>query len=285
MGLGQSRIQPHDPHRIRWAARWFRGKHVIGKSKSGIVTAVASEWSEPATWSMGLLQDSDWSADYISYRDDTPVFKDRRPIFCRPHVTIARSSRTEKTIQRATVYATALGIYELELNGQRVGDAYFAPGWTDYRQRAYYNTYDVTDLVEHGENAIGASVADGWYSGYVGLRSADRNRHREDRSVHVRQDAGLDGATGNRIRRRLAADRSRPTSRGKSPATGRSAQADLLMGESYDARLEMPGWSKPGFDDSGWEAAILAEENGRAASHVLRVSQSAQIRRTQRSRP
>ena len=64
---------------------------------------------------------------------------------------------------------TALGIYELHLNGERVGDALFAPGWSDYHQRAYYNTYDVTALVKNGANALGAWVADGWYSGYIGF--------------------------------------------------------------------------------------------------------------------
>ena len=85
----------------------------------------------------------------------------------------ARQYRKEftatKQVRRATIYATALGIYELHLNGQRVGDAYFSPGWTNYRQRAYYNSFDVTDLVSAGQNAIGAWVADGWYSGYVGF--------------------------------------------------------------------------------------------------------------------
>ena len=99
-----------------------------------------------------------------------PCSKTRRNCSCLP----ARQYRKEfaakpSAVTRATIYATALGIYELHLNGQRVGDAYFAPGWTDYRQRAYYQTYDVTPLVKAGENALGAWVADGWYSGYLGF--------------------------------------------------------------------------------------------------------------------
>lgn len=75
----------------------------------------------------------------------------RRAFFLPPAHQFRKEFSTDKKITRATLYATALGIYELHLNGQRVGDALFAPGWTDYHQRAYYNTYDVTELVRRGE--------------------------------------------------------------------------------------------------------------------------------------
>src|SRR5208282_849386 len=98
-----------------------------------------------------------------------PVWKDSNSLFLPPAHQYRKEFSAGKTIKRATIYSTALGIYELWLNGQRVGDARFAPGWTDYRQRAYYNTCDVTSLVKRGKNAIGAWVAEGWYSGYVGF--------------------------------------------------------------------------------------------------------------------
>ena len=78
------------------------------------------------------------------------------------------SSSWSKPIKRATVYASALGNYELYLNGRQVGDAYFTPGWTDYNTRVYYNTFDVTDHVNKGFNALGGILADGWYSGHIG---------------------------------------------------------------------------------------------------------------------
>lgn len=114
------------------------------------------DWSAPAMWSMGVLVESDWQADYISYKDDEPIATDTKSLY----LPAARQYRKEfvavKKIKRATVYATALGIYELHLNGQCVSDNFFAPGWTDYRQRAYYNTYDVTSMLAAGDNAIGA---------------------------------------------------------------------------------------------------------------------------------
>lgn len=128
-----------------------------------------ARWSKPAAWTMGLLKAEDWSADYISFRDLTPVWKDTTNLFLPPARMYRKGFVAPRTVKRATIYATALGIYELYLNGQRVGDARFAPGWTDYHQRAYYNTYDVTALVKRGDNAFGAWVADGWYSGYLGF--------------------------------------------------------------------------------------------------------------------
>ena len=73
-----------------------------------------------------------------------------------------------KPVRRATIYATALGLYELHINGEKISDAYFTPGWTDYDNRVYYNTYDVTAQIQSGGNAIGAILGDGWYAGYVG---------------------------------------------------------------------------------------------------------------------
>src|SRR5439155_12695030 len=96
---------------------------------------------------MALLKPEAWKAQYISFRDTTPVFKETKSLFLPPARQYRKEFTVGKTVNRATIYSTALGIYELYMNGQRVGDAYFAPGWTDYHQRAYYNTYDVTSLI------------------------------------------------------------------------------------------------------------------------------------------
>lgn len=221
----------------------------------------ASEWSQTAQWSMGLLYDSDWDARYISYRDETPVFTDRTTLFLPAARHYRKEFSAKKSIKRATVYATALGIYELEVNGKRVGDAYFAPGWTDYRQRAYYRGYDVTDLVKEGDNAIGASVADGWYSGYVayglltGIGTERIGRYTYGKTPSVMAQLEIEYEDGSR--RVIGTDRT-----WKVTGDGPIREADLLMGEFYDACKELPGWSKAGFDDRNWADAILAEENG-----------------------
>ena len=221
-----------------------------------------SDWSAPAMWSMGLLNTNDWQASYISYRDPTPVFTNRDRLYLPAARQYRKEFFTGKKIKRATIYATALGIYELHLNGQRVGDAQFAPGWTDYRQRAYYQTYDVTRLVNDGTNAIGAWVADGWYSGYigfglwVGLGTEKIGRYTYGKTPAFMAQLEIDYDDGSH-----ATVVSDPT--WKVTGDGPIWQADILMGEFYDARRELAGWTRPGFNDTDWDPAILAQDNGR----------------------
>jgi len=224
-------------------------------------TGSASSWSSPAKWSMGLLQAGDWSARYISFRDTTPLFKDTASLFLPPARQYRKEFSAGKEVRRATLYATALGIYELELNGRRVSDAYFAPGWCDYRQRAYYNTYEVTSEIKKGTNAIGAWVADGWYAGYVGfglltgIGTEHIGRYTYGKTPAIMAQVEIEYADGTR--ETVGTDAS-----WRVTGAGPIQEADLLMGEAYDARREMPGWSSPGFDDTKWDPAINAEENG-----------------------
>ena len=218
-------------------------------------------WSETAGWTMGLLHADDWRADYISFRDPAPVWQDTTNLFLPPAHQFRKEFATTKTVRRATIYATALGIHELYLNGERIGDALFAPGWTDYHQRAYYNTYDVTPLVKRGGNALGAWVADGWYSGYIGfgfltgIGTEKVGRATYGKTPALMAQLELEYTDGSR--EIIPTDKS-----WKVTGDGPIREGDFLMGESYDARKEMPGWSKPGFDDVKWESAILAPENG-----------------------
>ena len=222
-----------------------------------------SEWSDEAMWTMGLLQPDDWKAGYISFRDTTPVWKDTEKLFLPPAHQFRKDFTAAKKIQRATIYATALGIHELYLNGQRVGDARFAPGWTDYHQRAYYNTYDVTKLVKTGGNALGAWVGDGWYSGYIGfglltgIGTEKIGRYTYGKTPALMAQLEIEYTDGSR--EIIPTDES-----WKVTGDGPVREGDFLMGETYDARNEMPGWAKAGFNDASWESAILASENGSA---------------------
>ncbi|MCX7818041.1 MAG: glycoside hydrolase family 78 protein [Kiritimatiellae bacterium] len=146
-----------------------------------------------------------------------------------------------RPLRRAMLYTTALGIHDAWLNGERVSDDWFNPGWTDYRRRVYWRAYDVTARVRSGTNVLGAVLADGWFSGYVGY-----GRQRDHYGLHPRWAAQLhleyaDGstevvATGPHFR----------------AAAGALLEADFLMGEVCDARREPRGWAQPGFDASGW---------------------------------
>lgn len=142
---------------------------------------------------------------------------------------------------RALLHVTALGLIECEINGQRVSDDVFAPGWTDYRRRVYYRTYDVTELLRRGENAIGTIVGDGWYSGHVGEKDRQFYGNRPSFACAIEEQ----DATGN-SHLLVATDTSWRR------ACGPILENDLLMGESYDARLEFGAWSSPGFVDAAW---------------------------------
>ncbi len=220
-----------------------------------------AQWSNAALWTMGLLQPNDWQAQYISLRDTTPVPKDTRKLHLPPAQQYRHEFSVSKKIKRATIYATALGIYELYVNGRRVGDARFAPGWSDYHQRAYYWTYDVTPIISSGENAIGAWLADGWYSGYIGfglltgMGTERLGRFTYGKTPAIRLQLELEYGDGTR--EIIATDKS-----WKATNDGPIREADFLMGEFYDARKETPGWSRPGFNDRAWASVILAEENG-----------------------
>ena len=121
----------------------------------------AGAWSE-AFFEMGLLSKTDWKAKWIA-GDYAVNKKQRYPVDC-----FHKTFTLEKPVKTARLYATACGLYEAKLGGRKVGDFCFAPGYTDYRKRIQYQTYDVTDLVKAGENELTAELADGWYRGSCG---------------------------------------------------------------------------------------------------------------------
>lgn len=159
-------------------------------------------------------------------------------------------------IQRATLYASALGLYEATINGVRVGDERLAPGWTDYRVRVPFQAFDVTSLVREGPNAIGCVLADGWYSGRVGLTHIVPNG----------KSRGLYGAKP-RFLAQLEIERADGTkqivatsSSWRVTSSGPIRAADLLDGETVDARNDLGDWDRPGFDETGWLAVEVGAD-------------------------
>ncbi len=157
-----------------------------------------------------------------------------------PHVR--KEVTLEKPVKSARLYASALGLYEMHINGRRVGDDRFNPGWTDYGARVQYHTYDVTGMLHPGANALGMIVGDGWYAGHVGLGGP----HRYGPVAHVMAQLEVEFDDGTRTT--VVTDGSWKGS------AGPILQSDMLMGENYDARRELPGWDTPGYSDSAWGA-------------------------------
>ena len=85
----------------------------------------------------------------------------------RPSLYSEKNLKLQKEFESATAYITAHGMYEACINGKRVGDYYLTPGWTSYNKRLQYQTYDVTNLLNEGNNAIGVTLGNGWYRGYL----------------------------------------------------------------------------------------------------------------------
>lgn len=171
---------------------------------------------------------------------------------------LRRGFHVDGEVARARVYATALGVYQLSVNGRRVGDHELAPGWTDYDKRVQYQTYDVTSQLRQGDNAIGAMIGDGWYSGTIAWFGTDRYGSRPHLSAQLLIDYA-DGRTET-VR----------TDGSWRVTPGPFRQSDLIHGETYDARKVPAGWNRPGFDDSGWSPATV-DDTGATGKLVAQV--------------
>jgi alpha-L-rhamnosidase len=197
-------------------------------------------------WTMGLLDKSDWSAKWIAAQAKI-IERDPEataPTLMEPGTpTLFRKEFTVPCpVHRATLYASARGIFELRANGQRVGEDQMAPEWTDYDRRIHYRTYDVTALLATGQNALGATLGDGWWSGYVGWQETRARYGSLENSLMVQLEVEL--ANGQRLT--LGSDGSWTCN------LGPILSSDFMMGEIYDARRERPGWETAGLAGQDW---------------------------------
>src|SRR5258708_14663700 len=206
---------------------------------------------QPSAWSVlspveaGLLHAEDWAAQFVTpdWEEDTT-----RP---QPGPLLRREFDVHQGMTKARLYVTALGVYEAQLNGVTVGDHVLDPGWTSYHDRLLYETFDVTGLLHEGHNAIGAMLADGWYRELLGFNGGERNLYGDRLALLAQLEIDYaDGTTG-----RIVTDETWRAARGPSLASG------LHDGETYDARLERTGWSKPGYDDHDWTGVRRIERN------------------------
>jgi alpha-L-rhamnosidase len=195
-----------------------------------------SAWGETAAVEAGLLDPTDWIARPVGGAWPEEAGTDRRPSLVR------RSFRVDAPVTRARLYVTAHGLYEAEINGRRVGDHELSPGWTSYDHRLVYWTFDVSEHLVAGVNAIGAWLGDGWYRGRLGFNGGYRDLYGTDLSLIAQLEIEHPGGE----RTIVATDGSWEAAPSPILLSG------LYDGEKHDAREERAGWSAPGTATAGW---------------------------------
>ncbi|ROR65196.1 glycoside hydrolase family 78 protein [Agrococcus jenensis] len=225
-------------------------------------------WSSPLRVERGIADG--WRVDFVSPSLSASP-ETRAAHLLRAEFDIAARGIAVADIVRARAYVSAHGVYELELNGDRVSDERLAPGWTSYRHRLRHQTFDVSGLLRGGANVLGAWLADGWYRGHLGF------------------DGGLWDIYGTDVALLLQLDVvTRDGRRHEIPLTWRHHASPILAaglyeGESYDARLLPRGWSEPGFDDIAWMDAAVLDRSRFAAA--IEPPTAPPVRETERLRP
>jgi alpha-L-rhamnosidase len=205
----------------------------------------SSDWSEALEAEAGLLNVTDWKAHFVGHTWPEDVSK------LEPSPYLRREFELRKPIKKARLYVSALGVYEPYLNGQVVGDHVLAPGWTSYSNRLRYQTFDVTDMLRVGYNAIGALLGDGWYRGRLGFGGGRRNIYGSKLGLLAQLEVEYQDGLSETV----LSDETWKAH--KSPIVS----SGIYDGETYDARLELSGWAAPGFDDSAWSAVARVEHD------------------------
>lgn len=238
--------------RIYWQVKIYDNK---GRS---------SEWSEISFFEMGLLKPTDWKALWIEsdIKEDT----NESP----PCNLLRKEFKLTKKVKHARLYVTSHGLYSLDINGSKSSDHLFTPGWTSYNSRLQYQTYDVSSLIKKGKNAIGVTLGDGWYRGFLVLKT-NRNVYGETLALLLQLEITYTDNTKELI----------ITDNTWKATTGAILKSDIYNGETYDARLEKDGWNNVGYDDSNWNKVITKDYN----KYILVASSSPPVRKIEEIKP
>ena len=229
-----------------------------------------SAWSQPAMWSMGFLQPGDWDAKWIGLNSGDQTSADD-PVRTRlPARMLRREFVAPKPVRRATVYASGLGFFDLYLNGVRVGDHLMDPALTEYSKLILYVTFDVTGQLQPGWNALGAVLGNGRF---FAPRTGDKTPAKFKTYGYPRLLLQLEIEYSDGSRQRVTSDQN-----WKITADGPTRTNNEYDGEEYDARKEMPGWDRPGFNDRGWQKVDLMDSpGGRLRAQMLEPTRNTQV--------
>jgi len=203
----------------------------------------ATGWSIPAYWEMGILEPESWKASWITMESEKDTAQSKPAQFFRKDFT------SGKKVKTARIYVTSLGLYQLFLNGQKVSTDLFTPGWTSYKNRIQYQTYDVTAMIQQ-KNSLGAIVGDGWYRGNIGWGNQNGYYGSKLALLAQLQLNYTDGTSET-----IGSDASWKVTRGP------IIFSDIYNGESYDARKELTGWANAGFNDAQWGKVSVLDQS------------------------
>jgi alpha-L-rhamnosidase len=198
-------------------------------------------WSAAAQWSMGLLRPEDWSGHWIGL-ETAVTGDDARPL---PARYLRKEFQSRGAVRRATAYVCGLGFFDMSLNGALVSDGVMSTALSDFRKAVYYQTFDLTRAIQPGVNAFGVVLGNGRFFAprlRTPAPTADFGQPRLLLQIEIEYEDGT--------RETLVSDES-----WRVTAAGPIRSNNEYDGESYDARMEMPGWDSAGFDDSQWQVA------------------------------
>ncbi len=212
-----------------------------------------SPWSGRSWWETGLMETGNWETRWISSPDksiDSPCLR--------------KDFHIRKELASARLYVSSRGLYRMMVNGEQVSEDLFTPGWTEYRSRIQYQSYDVGALLVKGENTLASMLGNGWFRGSLGF--AGNGAVYGDTlelicQLHLRYSDGTEEVLG--------------TGDGWTCGEGGVRYSDLYHGEIYDSLMEAEGWSRPGFDDSSWSPAVVTD----TPCTILTAQESEGVRR------
>jgi len=231
------------------------GQRCYWKVKIWDKNGTPSRWSESSYWEMGLLSPVDWRGDWISdgkpnpNQDEEFYQNDPAPLF-------RKEFDLKKKVKKARLYISGLGYYEARLNGNRVGDLYLDPGWTDYEKRIFYSSFDVTKMLQSGKNCLGVILGNGWYNplplrmwGRLNLREhLPTGRPRFIAQLNIEMTDGSKQTVFSNTDWRVH--------------DGPLLRNNVYLGEVFDARREIEGWDRPDLDTHEWTSAVAVNSPG-----------------------
>jgi alpha-L-rhamnosidase len=238
------KIKSPDSVLVPWPTKPLESKEKawVRVKAFGVEGCEDTDWSEWATVETGILEKKDWKATFIEAPRTLSFGGSLRPALFR------KEFKLKGAVKSARLYATAHGVYEVLINGKKVGDQFLAPGWTSYKYHLNYQTFDVTDLLKKGENAIGAEVAEGWWAGRLAWE--ERWRYIYGDTLGLLAQLEIETEDGAKVV--VCSDGSWKTSSG--PRVG----AEIYNGETYDSTQELAGWSSADFEAEKWSAVTTA---------------------------